>query len=468
MSKKIRVLAWSDLVCHTGFGIVADKLYRGLHDTGNYDLRVVGINYLGQKAHDYPFFVYPTDTQDRMGITRVLDALNDIGVKNIDVLFLFQDIWNMKYILNRQTRPKNELLIEILKKQNPNLKVVLYFPLDSTPFNDHWIGTIGAADVVITYTKWARDHIKSVLRETDFKDKEILSVPHAIDTEPFCKLEQQKIDFYRRKRGWAHKFVVYTVNRFQPRKNFSSMLRAFNLFLSGYKKCECGNYYDAGLTTCDLNGCGKDRVTSIVRGKENVHYYLHCEVTNYAMGSDRAMPEFDLPSALRSAGFTYDQINERTEILEPGSYETGKITLKELNQIYNAGDVFVTTTFGEGWGLTVGEALLTGTTVIAPNNSSLPEVIGTAGHLVNNVGYTFLPMDNNLKRPVVSVEGVVDALEQEYEKWIKNNKKKVVNFKGIKRGKQITWENVIKQFDTIIKEAVHETEKTKDVKDSSK
>jgi glycosyltransferase involved in cell wall biosynthesis len=375
-------------------------------------------------------------------------------------LFLFQDIWNIKHVLQRTTKPQNEILVDVLRKQNPNLKIVIYFPLDSTPFNDHWLGCVGSADAVVTYTEWARDHIKEMIQQTDFPEKEVHAIPHAIDYDVFKVLDTKKSEFYRRKRGWAHKFVVYSINRYQPRKNFAAMLRAFNLFLSGYKKCECGNYYNVAFSKCDLNGCGTDKVASIIRGKPDVHYYLHCEWTNYAMGSDRGMPEFDLPSALRSAGFTYDQINEKVEVLSQGSYEKGLISLKELNQIYNAGDLFVTSTFGEGWGLTVNEALVTGTPVIVPNNTSMPELVGSCGTIVNNSAFTFLPMDNNSKRPVPSVEGMVEALEMEYNKWLKNGKKKVQNIKGIKRGTRITWPNVVGQFDTLFKK-VHDEPQAK-------
>ena len=45
-----------------------------------------------------------------------------------------------------------------------------------------------------------------------------------------------------------------------------------------------------------------------------------------------------------------------------------------LNKIYNATDVYITTTLGEGWGLTFVEAAVTKTPIIAPYSSSFMEM----------------------------------------------------------------------------------------------
>jgi glycosyltransferase involved in cell wall biosynthesis len=457
MKKKIRVLAWSDFVCHTGFGIVAHYLYSGLYNLGDYDIRVVGINYLGQKDPGYPFFVYPTDSRDRMGYTRIIDAVNDIKPINIDVLFLFQDIWNIKHVTMRQTQEK-ERFIETLKKINPNIKVISYFPLDGAPFNDYWIDALELCDLNITYTEFGKNEVNQVVQQHGKSDKvKIEAIPHAIDSNIFHLLPADKRNFYANKRGWNRKFVVFTINRFQPRKNFASMLRAFALFINGYKKCECGNYYPITDSYCDLNLCGEEKVVSVQKGCEDVHYYLHCEWSNYAMGGNNPnMPENDLPSAMRTAGFTYDQIRESVEILENGAYDLGKISLSELNRIYNAADCFVTTTLGEGWGLSNTEALATGTHIIAPRNTALPENTGNHGELVDNCGFMFLPSDNSYKRPLVHVPAVVNAIDAEYKRWLKNGKKKVIRENAIKHATRFSWDDIVKRFDGLIREAVNE------------
>jgi glycosyltransferase involved in cell wall biosynthesis len=51
-----------------------------------------------------------------------------------------------------------------------------------------------------------------------------------------------------------------------------------------------------------------------------------------------------------------------------------------LNNIYNASDVYLTTTLGEGWGLTLTEAMATKTPIICPLNTSFIEIT-KGGHL---------------------------------------------------------------------------------------
>jgi glycosyltransferase involved in cell wall biosynthesis len=57
-------------------------------------------------------------------------------------------------------------------------------------------------------------------------------------------------------------------------------------------------------------------------------------------------------------------------------WETNMATIEEVNEIYNASDLYVTTTLGEGWGLGVTEAMATRLPVIIPNTTSLTEIGG--------------------------------------------------------------------------------------------
>jgi glycosyltransferase involved in cell wall biosynthesis len=63
----------------------------------------------------------------------------------------------------------------------------------------------------------------------------------------------------------------------------------------------------------------------------------------------------------------------------------GYIPLEHLPQLYGGADVFTFVSLSEGFGLPPLEAMACGTPVIASNTSSLPEVVGDAGILVNPV-----------------------------------------------------------------------------------
>ena len=66
---------------------------------------------------------------------------------------------------------------------------------------------------------------------------------------------------------------------------------------------------------------------------------------------------------------------------------TGYIMEEELPFIFNAADLFVYPSFYEGFGLTVLEAMACGIPVITSNYSSLPEVVGDAGLLIDPYNY---------------------------------------------------------------------------------
>jgi glycosyltransferase involved in cell wall biosynthesis len=61
---------------------------------------------------------------------------------------------------------------------------------------------------------------------------------------------------------------------------------------------------------------------------------------------------------------------------------TGRVSEAEKVALYQAADVYVTPSIYEGFGLTALEAMACGTPVIAANRTSLPEVVGDAGLLV--------------------------------------------------------------------------------------
>jgi glycosyltransferase involved in cell wall biosynthesis len=73
---------------------------------------------------------------------------------------------------------------------------------------------------------------------------------------------------------------------------------------------------------------------------------------------------------------TKHQIEERV-------FFTGDVSEEMLAKYYNAADLFVFPSFYEGFGLPIIEAMACGCPVIASNTTSIPEVVGDAGILVD-------------------------------------------------------------------------------------
>lgn len=141
---------------------------------------------------------------------------------------------------------------------------------------------------------------------------------------------QEKLELFRHREGLPEKFILF-LGKLEPRKNVAGLLKAFNV-LKSYD-----GFADLGLVIAGSKGwlCGdifKEAGKSPHRGQIIFKDYI----------SD----------------------NERSFY-------------------YGLASVFVYPSFFEGFGFPPLEAMACGTPVVASNNSSLPEVVGDAGLLVD-------------------------------------------------------------------------------------
>jgi glycosyltransferase involved in cell wall biosynthesis len=98
---------------------------------------------------------------------------------------------------------------------------------------------------------------------------------------------------------------------------------------------------------------------------------------------------------------------------------------EDLVHLYNAADVFAFPSFYEGFGLPVLEALACGTPVVASNRTSIPEIVGEAGVLVD-------PED---------VRGFSEAIKRVLSEPILA---KDFSCRGLDRTTRFSWENTAK------------------------
>ena len=96
-----------------------------------------------------------------------------------------------------------------------------------------------------------------------------------------------------------------------------------------------------------------------------------------------------------------------------------------LPLVYNAADLFVFPSLYEGFGLSPLESMACGTPVIASNRSSIPEVVGDAGILVD-------PLN-------------IDELTEKMVDVLNNEDIKDLSKKGLERSENFTWEKCAEQ-----------------------
>ena len=411
MQKK-RLLIWSDTpTAKTGFGVVAKNLFDDLHN--HFDVAILGINYFGLQRYDASkYFIYAVDRQDMLGLERMPIVLKEF---NPEIILLFQDVFNIDFALPG------------IRKWNPNVPIIAYFPIDGRPVNKAWETVFKSPNKLITYTKWGIEGILASFPEA--KDKDIQYLYHGVDQSIFKLIPTGIRKRLKEERVWDNKFIVVSVNRFHPRKVLSLAFRAHALFTKGYKVCKCGNAYLSSLERSDLTNFGTGDVVSSHEGRADSLLYVHANTEERMMGPGRANM---LQAHLLNAGFEDKDVNKTVAVFGGNIYGT-PFTDEEMHILYNISDVNISTTLGEGVGLSLIEAAATGTTSIAPKNSAIPEMLGDTGHQIPNQAFVNIALDNGHFRPVVSIKDYLLAMEIEYQKWVANGRKKVINQAAIDR-----------------------------------
>lgn len=412
--EKIRILAWGDYCCSTGFGTVMSNIMQELASSGEYEIDVLGINYSGDPYDEkrWPGRVYPAmpglmsqaaEYADVYGRKRLLDML---VVGKYDVLFMLQDTFILQPIMPQLLAIRDELIKNKLKP----FKTVYYYPIDSIAKPD-WIKEVVAKiDFPVTYTKFA---FEQSIKQVPALAERLKVIYHGTNTKEFYPIEDKKaVAEFRTKyfNGLADgKFLIVNVNRNQPRKD---TVRNF-------------------LVIQEL----------VKRGFKDFLVYLHMQFSDiggncFVMAQQLDMVEetyFALPSP------TVFNANQG-------------LPVDVINQIYNAADVIFTPTLGEGWGLSLTEAMATKTPIIAPNNTSITEILAdNRGVLVPSgadpTAFITKENDNERIRPIMDVEKAADAIQAIAAG-------KLPDIEGAyKWATALSWKNICSQWKEIIDRA---------------
>ena len=364
-TKKTKVIFYGDSpTCATGFGQVSRNILPALHRSGRYDVDILGINYWGD-PHEYPFKIWPmavNGQRDPYGRQRLQQHLLDPNL-DFDILFFLQDTFILDFLPGMLTN---------LQKAGKRFKSVYYYPIDGIP-KEAWIGSAASVDYPVTYTQFGFD--QSVKIRGELKDR-LKMIPHGVNPKVFFPAPPDQVKAFREQffGALADKFIVTNVNRNQQRKDIPATIRAFKEFK-------------------------KHRPDSVL--------YLHM------MAQDQG---WNLPEVIKA----FDLDITKDVILPQNFTASTGFPLEILNLVYNASDCVVSTTVGEGWGLSWTEAMSTKTPIVFPMNTCLPEYIteetafpypsgGDPDHI------TILPHDNEIPRPTSHIGEMVKQLVALYD-----------------------------------------------------
>lgn len=221
--------------------------------------------------------------------------------------------------------------------------------------------TLNNADKIITVSHNSQ---KDMVERLDIPDEKIKVIYNGKGRQ-FRPLTREETSRVRERYGLKNPFIL-TVGGLHPIKNIPRLLKAYNLSRS---------------------------------------YGLKHKLLVVGMEMDNVGEIFQM---VRALGLK-DQV-----------IFTGKVTDEDLTGLYNAADLFIYPCLYAGFGLPPLEAMACGTPVIASFNSSIPEVVGDAGLLID-------PYDpGGMAEAINSLAGD--------ENWKKNLIKK-----GLKRSKLFDW-----------------------------
>jgi len=259
------------------------------------------------------------------------EARKYIAACDYDVLFLTTD-------LNRIS----DLAAEIQVAKAAQKPIVMYAAMDTHIFQPSFWQVLKLADVPIVFSEWCARHAALM-------GIEARTIYHGCEPDVFYPLsiiERRLLRSQLFDIDSDETFLVLNVNRNQVRKDLARSMAAFHLF-------------------------HLEHPDSLL--------YLHSKPQDLG-GS--------LPAQAAVLGLSRQEIAFATGDL----HESIGASRADLNRIYNCADVCISTSTGEGWGLTTTEAMAAGVPFIGPDNTVFPEILGAytpdgwTGYTVANRG----------------------------------------------------------------------------------
>lgn len=323
-----------------------------------------------------------------------------------DVLFTLNDLQILNPIAG---------FVKEAREKNLNFKWVLYSPLDGNFVSAKLAECMSVADFPVCYTQFQYDKTVAVLPEIKNKLKILY---HGCEPETFYPISRAERTKLRKEFFGIEDstFLLINVNRNQWRKDLGRTMFGFKKFHDKYP--------DSRL-------------------------YLHSQV--YDVGGS-------ILDQARGIGLDL----EKDIVVTPKEFNAAHgFTRELLNKLYGCSDVVVSTTLGEGWGLSVTEAMCAKVPVLVPKNTSLIEMIGEneeRGWLAEcgttdsewMIAYGF----SDLVRPVVNVPSFVSKLEAIKGMSFEEREKKL--YAAYKWAQEHTWAKVCEQWKLLFQAASKE------------
>jgi D-inositol-3-phosphate glycosyltransferase len=395
-----------------GFNIHGTGLTRVMHDimrrlADRHEIHYLGIGYSGEIIVDRGLSIYPTNPRGG-DVFAAFQAQRMIEEIDPDLVFILHDIWCFEHYL------------KILGLYRDRLKIVGYIPLDGRIINEENAAPLERADRVVVYTEFAQQEFEGAFdrlrakRGGEFPAVDV--IPHGVDRgrfHPFPQLEEASFASPARVEAKRkvfpdlpdpeNSFIVLNASRFDKRKRVDLTAAGFARFAAGKPA--------------------------------NVMLCLHHAI----LGE----PENDRVRSLVAQFGLQDRV-----YLNP--LAGGVVGDGELNLLYNACDVGINTSMGEGWGLVSFEHGAAGAAQIVPDHSACAEVWRGRGELIQPAR-NYIPEFSVLEMGEVSAKGVAEAIGRLYDNPQRCQQLAQAAYEA-GQNPDTTWDAIAKRFDDLFAE----------------
>ena len=357
-----RVLIIGSARSSTGFGRVVRSLAGVLHQ--RYEIHVLGYD-VWEDAPNEGWALHPGSRVDVFGVSRLKDLHDYLRP---DLVLIVNDYWFLPAFQR------------VLKQCRHRSAVVAYVPVDARPIDREIVRPLGELDGLAVYTAFARRTLLDVyagVADVPAALARMEVIPHGTSTDlfhPLCpgssSLPTQSERMAAREallgeRQPEDSFWVLNANKNSLRKRLDLTLAGFALF---------------------------------ARNKPaSVRLYLHAGQRDTGRDVQRLARNLNLGERL---------------IVSAHTPEHPVLSLERLNLLFNACEVGLNTSVGEGWGLVNFEHAATGAAQVVPRHSAFAELWSGAAVFVEPVAT--VPLGSFLEGQEVAPEDIAAALEKLY------------------------------------------------------
>jgi glycosyltransferase involved in cell wall biosynthesis len=345
----------------SGFGNVTRFVCDGLSESGHH-VSILGWQTRGSLQQWRNCTLYPI-RRDNFGADVLLGYLQRIQP---DVLITLSDVWWLSYVAH-------PVIANLMR--TAGIPWVLYYPIDGDRGHGElppsWVRMLHTVDLPVAMSRYG-------LATTKDNSVDAVYIPHGVDLTIFRPPNDKtaaKVAL-----GYEGSFVVLSDARNQPRKLLPRTLEIFRRFAVG---------------------------------KPDVVLHMHCDPDDPAARSREY--HYDLRADI-------DFLDLRNKVhFTPGMTIDAGIPIEKLASLYQASDVHLLSSWGEGFGLPTLQAAAAGVVPLAADHAASRELVHGHGEPIRV--QNFVRDQFGLCRALIDIDDAVARLERLYRDRMELNSK---------------------------------------------